>query len=395
MGLSMFNWPLMVDRVSIDQRKELADWLLSADRLTCGPQVERFERDWSAWLGVAGCSMVTSGSAGNFLSIALLKYLRGCGEVIVPALGWSSDVASLIQLGFVPVFVDVNLSNLSLSEVELKKAITDKTVAVVVVHGLGFNGLSDSILQICRDNDLFLIEDCCEAHGARFGDSKVGCFGDLSIFSFYYGHHMTTVEGGMVCYNDLEFDDLSKMFRAHGMTRIASSSTQNAYRVRYPDLNPLFTFAVPGFNFRPIEINGLLGQLQLKDLDEAVTLRTRNLYAWLESLDASIFFTKFEGKGSSNFALPLILNKPDEAMFLQIKNLLEKEGVEYRVGTAGGGNLAEQPFVLDSRHTVRSSLSVVKHIHKFGLYIGNHEAVEIDKVQLLASKINALRNGGV
>ena len=194
--------------------------------------------------------MVNSGASGNYIYIAIVKELVGEGEVIVPPLGWVSDVSSIAQLGMTPVFVDVDMSNFNITAENIKGAITSKTKAIVLIHTLGFNAMTDEIIKIAKDNDLILIEDCCEAHGAKFGEKKVGSIGDISLFSFYYGHHITTVEGGMVCVNDPKLYDLAKLFRSHGMTREASPELQEHYKLTNPELNPLFTFAVAGFNMR-------------------------------------------------------------------------------------------------------------------------------------------------
>ena len=142
-----------------------------------------------------------------------------------------------------------------------------------MVHALGFNALNDQIIQIAKDHNLILIEDCCEAHGAKFGDKRVGSVGDISIFSFYFGHHITTIEGGMVCVNDPKLYDLAKLFRSHGMTREASPKLQEHYKLTNPDLNPLFTFAVAGFNARSSELNAVLGIEQMKRIDYNIERR--------------------------------------------------------------------------------------------------------------------------
>ena len=143
-------------------------------------------------------------------------------------MGWVSDVSPLVNLGFTPVFVDVSLNNMSISLENIKNAITDKTVGICLVHVLGFSAINDELVKFAKDNDLFLIEDCCESHGATHKDnlgftSKVGTFGDISNFSFYFGHHITTIEGGIVCTDDVELYNYAKLFRSHGMTRELSS----------------------------------------------------------------------------------------------------------------------------------------------------------------------------
>ena len=228
-----FKWPLINDNVTIEDRKILSEFILSNQRLTNSERVKEFERLWSEWLGVKHSVMVNAGASANFISIAMVKELVGSGEVIVPPLGWVSDVSSVVQLGMHPVFVDIDISSLAITAENIEKAITEKTKAIVLVHCLGFNGLTDKLINIAKKHNLILIEDCCESHGACFKDKKVGSYGDISLFSFYFGHHMTTIEGGMICINNPKLYDLAKLFRSHGMTREASHELQKEYQEKY------------------------------------------------------------------------------------------------------------------------------------------------------------------
>ena len=380
----------MEGKFSAFEREELCNFIKITNRFTNGPLVKKFEENWSSWVGAENSVMVNSGASGNLITSAILKQANGIGEVIVPAIGWSTDISSLIQLGLKPVFVDVNIENFSMNEIALEEAITPDTIGVVLIHTLGFNGLSDKIIELCKKNNLFLIEDCCEAHGAKFRDQRVGSFGDLSVFSFYYGHHITTIEGGMVCSKSAQFNELAKMFRSHGMVREAEENTQKTFKAEFPDLNPLFTFAVPGFNLRSTEINAFLGLQQLSKIDSIIDIRTNNLIFWLESLDSSLYFTEFNLEGSSNFALPLLLRERNKKLFSKITECLKKNKVEFRIGTAGGGNLAKQPFVLENSHRVSGELINANKIHTFGLYIGNHENVTPSQIKLISEVLNDL-----
>ena len=160
----------------------------------------------------------------------------------------------------------------------------------------------------------------------------------MSNFSFYFGHHITTIEGGVVCTNNEEIFQYSKLFRSHGMTREISREFQRQYAEKYPDLNPLFTFAVPGYNMRGTELNAVLGLEQMKRIDSNIEKRVNNFSCWLENLDGEIYFTQYDTKGNSNFALPLLLKSPDKNLLKRVCSVLENERVEYRLGTAGGGD---------------------------------------------------------
>ena len=378
-----FKWQLINDSITDGDKKALTDFINTPNqRFTNGPKVKEFEKAWSEYVGCDFSIFVNSGASANYIMASIMKEEKGVGEVIVSPLGWVSDVSPLVNLGFTPVFVDVSMENMSITLDNIKAAVTDKTVGVSLVHVLGFAAVTDEMKKFCDDNDLFLIEDCCESHGATYKGTKVGNFGDVSNFSFYFGHHITTIEGGMVCTNDERLYDYAKLFRSHGMTREASVQLQEQYERSRPDLNPLFTFAVPGYNMRNQELNAVLGLEQLKRLNYNCDKRRDNFKSWVDSLNSDKFFVDFHQNGNSNFALPLVLKEKDLELFEKCCILLEEQNVEYRVGTAGGGNQARQPY-LDKYNFIAHDLSNVDHIHDFGLYIGNHpELVDEDIVNL-------------
>jgi CDP-6-deoxy-D-xylo-4-hexulose-3-dehydrase len=286
------------------------------------------------------------------------------------------------------------MDNLSITTENIEKAITSKTKAIVLVHCLGFNAINEKILEIAKKHNLILIEDCCEAHGATFKGQKVGSFGDISIFSFYFGHHITTIEGGMVCVNDDKFNDWARLFRSHGMTREASQELQDRFKHTYPELNPLFTFAVAGFNMRSTEINAVLGIEQMNRIDSNVEKRRHNFKVWLDNLDIFKFYTEFDVEGNSNFALPLIMkplyvdrfNINDD--FSGVLDVLNLSGVEYRLGTAGGGNQALQPYLTKYEHRIEGELTNVNYIHSNSLYIGNHTDLTDEQIIDLCKLLN-------
>ena len=389
-----YKWPLINDNVSQRDREVLSNFILSNQRLTNGLKVREFEDMWSKWLGTKHSVMVNSGASGNFLSIALVKEFYGIGEVIVPPLGWVSDISSVVQLGMTPVFVDISMDNLSVTAENIEKAITSQTKAIVLVHCLGFNAINEKILEISKKHNLVLIEDCCEAHGATFKGQKVGSFGDISIFSFYFGHHITTIEGGMVCVNDDNANDIVRLFRSHGMTREGSQELQDNFVRNYPELNPLFTFAVAGFNMRSTEINAVLGIEQMNRIDSNIDKRRHNFKVWLDNLDKYKFYTEFEVEGNSNFALPLIMKKGYEDRFninddfSGVIDILDLSGVEYRLGTAGGGNQSLQPYLKKYEYRIEGDLININYVHSNSLYIGNHTDLNDEQIIDLCKKLN-------
>jgi len=385
----MFNWQLINDSITKKDKKALTDFInTDGVRFTNGEKVKEFEQKWSDWVGCKHSVYVNSGASANYIMASIMKEKKGLGEVITPPLGWVSDVSPLVNLGFTPVFVDVSVDNLSIAYDSINAAITKDTVGITLVHCLGFNAINETIIQIAKDNDLFLIEDCCEAHGATYNGERVGNFGDVSNFSFYFGHHITSIEGGMVCTNDDELYDYAKLFRSHGMIREASPELQEMYRLDYPNINPLFTFAVPGYNMRNQEFNAVLGLSQMERLDYNIECRKENLEIWLDTLDSSKFFVNYIREGNSNFALPLILIKKDFENFQKICKLLEEEGVEYRVGTAGGGNQARQPYLEKYDFKICDNLDNANHVHDYGLYVGNHPELKKEQIINLCRKLN-------
>ena len=385
-----FKWQLINDSITDGDKKALTDFINTPNqRFTNGPKVKEFEKAWSEYVGCDFSIFVNSGASANYIMASIMKEEKGVGEVIVSPLGWVSDVSPLVNLGFTPVFVDVSMENMSITLDNIKAAVTDKTVGVSLVHVLGFAAVTDEMKKFCDDNDLFFIEDCCESHGATYKGTKVGNFGDVSNYSFYFGHHITTIEGGMVCTNDERLYDYAKLFRSHGMTREASVQLQEQYERSRPDLNPLFTFAVPGYNMRNQELNAVLGLEQLKRLNYNCDKRRDNFKSWVDSLNSDKFFIDFHQNGNSNFALPLVLKEKDLELFEKCCILLEEQNVEYRVGTAGGGNQARQPY-LDKYNFIAHDLSNVDHIHDFGLYIGNHPELVDEDIVNLCKELNNL-----
>ena len=189
-----FNWQLINDSITDSDKKALTDFINTPNqRFTQGEKVREFEDAWSKYLGCEYSVFVNSGASANYIMTSIMKEEKGLGEVIVSPLGWVSDVSPLVNLGFTPVFVDVDMSNMSISLENIKKAMTKDTVGICLVHVLGFSAINKDLVNFAKDNDLFLIEDCCESHGAKHKGQMVGTFGDISNFSFYFGHHITTI----------------------------------------------------------------------------------------------------------------------------------------------------------------------------------------------------------
>ena len=358
--------------------------------LTQSNQVQEFEKEWSEWLGVKYSVLVSSGSSANLLTIAALREHFGSGEIIVPTLTWVSDIASILQCGFKPVFVDIDRRTLAMDNKQAAEKISPQTKALFLTHVLGYNGLSQMLLGELKTRNIPLIEDVCESHGASFQGRKLGTYGLMSNFSFYYAHHMSTIEGGMICTDDADLYETLRMFRSHGMVREAQSAVlKESYSRKYPDLNPDFIFAFPAYNVRSTEINALIGRSQLKRLDANNRIRSANLSLFLDNLDPSKYQTDFAIEGSCNYALTLILKRPDPMFRDKVMGMLQQHGVECRRGTSGGGNQLRQPYlrkVVGDEECKR--FPNVEHVHFYGFYIGNYPTLEPKKIKALCGLLN-------
>ena len=262
--------------------------------LTQNRNVEEFEKKWSKWVGVKYSTFVNSGSSANFITISILKNLnknKKKNEIIVPSLTWVSDINSVIMNGFKPVFVDINFKNLSMDIDQVIKKISKKTIAVFITHAQGFNGLDTRLLNILKSKNIALIEDVCESHGAKYKNKKLGSYGLISNFSFYYAHHLTTIEGGMICTNNKKIYEMSKILRSHGMLREAKNKIyENSLIRKHKNLSPQFIFLYPTLNFRNNEIGAVIGLNQIKSLNKNNRLRTSNFKFFLKLIDGKKYW---------------------------------------------------------------------------------------------------------
>jgi CDP-6-deoxy-D-xylo-4-hexulose-3-dehydrase len=364
-----FRHSLMENNITFSDRKVASNYILKNNIFTQSEQVRKFEKKWSKWLGVKYSVFVNSGSSANYLTMLVLKILKGTGDVIVPPLTWNSDIVSVINNGFRPIFVDINLNNLSMNVEQILKKINKKTKAVFLTHAQGFNGINRKLLSFLKKRKIWLIEDVCESHGAKFLNKKIGTFGKISNFSFYYAHHLSTIEGGMVCTNDKKIYELVKILRGHGLLREAGNrSFENKIKKKYKMLSPNFIFLYPGFNMRNNEIQATIGLSQLKRLD------SNNL------------------KGNSNYAFPVILNKKSFKNRDKLEKLMKENNIEFRRGNAGGGNQMRQPYLKNiiSQKTF-FKFPNVEHVHSFGYYIGNYPSLQKKKINKIIKILNSLK----
>ncbi len=389
--MSFFH-PLMSNNILREDLDAVINFIKQRDPiLTQSSNVQAFEKEWSQWLGVKYSVFVNSGASANLVTMAVLKQLYGGGEIIVPPLTWVSDIASIIQNGFDPVFVDINPRTLCMDDKEVMKKLSDKTKAVFITHVQGFNGLTDRLLKTLKEKNIILIEDVCESHGATFKGHKLGTYGLISNFSFYYAHHMSTIEGGMVCTNDKEIYQIIRMLRSHGMVRESTSEdVKNKYKDNHGDLNPDFIFAYSGYNVRNTEIGAVIGRNQLKRLDENNEKLRKNFKLFLDNLDTEIYRTDFDLKGSCNYAFNLVLKEADPEFRDRAEEVMGNAGVEFRRGSSGGGNQMRQPYLKDIvKKKEWEKYPEVEHIHHFSWYIGNYPDLGQEKILKLCKVLNS------
>jgi len=387
------DWPLMRNNITRADLDAVIEYLQHDDPiLTQSQHVQEFETEWSRWLGVRYSVLVNSGSSANLLTIAALREHFGNGEIIVPTLTWVSDIASVIQCGFKPVFVDIDPRTLAMDNIKALEKTGPQTRALFLTHVLGYNGLSQRLLNGLNERKIPLIEDVCESHGASYEGRKLGTFGLMSNFSFYYAHHMSTIEGGVVCTNDADLYETLRMLRSHGMVREARSEVlKESFSQDYPDLNPDFIFAFPAYNVRSTEINALIGRSQLKQLDANNKIRSANLKLFLENIDPSKYQTDFAVEGSCNYAFTLILKQSNPTLRDKVAEVLRQHGVEFRRGMSGGGNQLRQPYLRKLVPDIDlEKFPNVEHVHFYGFYIGNYPMLESEKITALCRILNSV-----
>jgi CDP-6-deoxy-D-xylo-4-hexulose-3-dehydrase len=368
---------------------------LLTTHVTMGDKVRSFEQAFAGAYGWQHGVMNNSGSSANLLAIAALANhatldgLRPGDEVIVPALSWSTTVWPLIQLGLKPVIVDIDPATLNIDPQEIERAVGPKTRGVMIVPVYGNPCDMDAITEICERRDLILIEDCCEALGAFYDGTPVGRFGRVATFSFYYSHHMTTLEGGITVTDDFELAELLRILRAHGWTREVKDKTR--WRDRYPHFDKRFLFVNLGYNLRPTELAGAMGLVQLPKLPEFVRIRRENAAWFARELERFAEFFSFQHedpKGESSwFGIPVILKKNAPFTVAKLTGHLNAAGIETRPIICG--NIARQPALQHYEHRIVGSLDNANRVMDRAFSFGNHQAVDAAARAYVAGQIEA------
>lgn len=370
------------------------DVLLST-RVTMGPKVKAFERAYADHFGFKHANMNNSGSSANLLAIAALanpatpNHLKPGDEVIVPALSWSTTIWPLVQCGLKPVIVDIDPDTLNMDPNEVERAMSPRTRAVMPIHVYGNPCDMTALLDIAKRHDLQIVEDCCEALGAYYDNVPVGKFGRVGTFSFYFSHHMTTLEGGMCVTEDFEFAEVMRALRAHGWTR--ELEDRDRYLKQYPDIDPRFLFVNIGYNLRATELQGAIGLVQLPKLKSFVDQRRTNSTAWRKDLGRWSEFFRFQTETrkaySSYFGFPMTVKENAPFSVRELMDFLKEARIETRPIIAG--NIAIQPAMKLFEHRVVGDLVHSSKVMKGGITFGNHHAVDAAARDYVTEQVNA------
>ena len=363
----------MQNAITTSDKETLVNFIYASDKYTSGPKVKEFEDAWSKWLGCKYSLYVTSGSTANLLLMAAVKELYEIpngSKVLVPACTWVTNVSPVFQLGLEPVFCDVDLERYSF---DLDTLPEEDVRIVFITHLLGINSPVEA-LKKKYPNAVFL-EDTCESHGVKAPNGmRRGSTGTGSTFSFYYGHHMTTIEGGIISTDNELLYELMKIKRSHGMARLLSPHLYEIAVNENPNIDPSFLFLTDGFNFRNTELNAVLGLEQLKRLDHNIEMRRKNFECFMKHLDPMRFYVPYNDPGNSSFALPFICKNKEDMP--KLKTIFKELGVEYRPVVSG--NLLLHPFLKKWKDTVKVPNANI--INDNGVYIGNSQFVTEDMI---------------
>lgn len=388
------KWPLMGETITWGDRLNMVKFILTTKRFTYGERVKQFENEWSQWLGAKHSLFVSSGSTANTLLVSAVKdlyKLKDGDKVLLPACTWVTNVSPIFQLGLKPIFCDINLQNYSfdLNEAEHIAKIHPDIKMIFVTHLLGFPADNHKLKKLFPK--ALIIDDICESHGCKDVEGyKYGARSLGATFSFYFGHHMSTIEGGMVSTNNTELYDLMRMKRSHGMAR--ESMHQAKYAERYKNIEPSFLFMTDGYNFRNHEICAVLGSSQLKRLDSMIEQRRYNYeyYVTLINKFPHLFYSHEFEDGNSSFCFPFVCK--NEKITNAMKKVFKQKGIEYRPIVSG--NLLTQPFLKDRGYKLETlrKLPNAEILHRQGVYIGNNHFVGNAHMYLLEKTLEDIND---
>lgn len=375
---------------TIDQKDldRLADWIRNYPRLTKGALTVEFEKKWSQWLGSRFSVFCNSGSSANLLMYYALQIsgrLRN-KKVIVPSVGWVTSIAPAIQFGFEPVMCEADPDTFGLDLTHLEQLLKQNDPgSVFLVQVLGVPHKMDKIRELKEKYDFFLMEDACAAIGAFGYGKRVGTFGDMSSFSFYFGHQMSTIEGGMVSTDDPELNNALLMLRSHGWSKDLPPAVHEQYVAQYEidDFHTPFVFYEPGFNLRSTDLNAFIGLGQIEKLPWIIRRRNENHQRYRRHLGEKFYIQKASAPDAeiASIHFGLVAESPEQRR--QIVSALDENGIETRIFSAG--NLGLHPFWYERYG--KASFPVADRIHHCGLFLPNHPSLKESDVDFISQVV--------
>ncbi len=370
---------LASDTIPNKHLDSLSEWIKTYPRLTQGSKIKEFEDVLAQYINSNDSTFLNSGSSANLIMATTNLFFQDLRnkKVAIPALSWATTVSPFIQLGYEAHLLDADPFNLGINIDNLYQLIKDEDIAtLVLVHVLGHNSSIEKVIDICDEYDVRLLEDTCQSLGSKISGKHLGSFGLASSFSFFYGHHISTIEGGCVCSNNYEFNQISKSLRAHGWGRDLDSEFLNSLKSKNntSEFRNLYTFYYPGYNLRSTELNAYLGLLQMEVLDKYCTNRSK-IFNQYKNLLPEYWSQQSSTDFISSFAYATLVQNPEE-----VWNHLRIHNIESRPLIAG--SMAKQPF-WDMYSKGNSSFRYADQIHSFGMYLPvNADMTESDVLRV-------------
>lgn len=378
---------LVSDTINKEDINHLIEWLQQdpTPRLTKGELTQKLENKWAEKLGTKYSIFVNSGSSSILLTLAALKELGRLGnnKIIVPSLSWATDVSSPMLLGLDPIMCNCNLEDLSCDLNHLEQLFKEHNPgALILVSPLGLVPKMKSILKLCKEYNVLLLEDVCESMGSKYKDQYLGTFGIASFFSMYFGHHLSTIEGGFINTNDEELYYMLLMMRSHGWDRDLPEWKQKELRTQHKcsDFDALYNFYVPGFNLRATDLQAYIGLRAIEKLDSYCFTRNNNFLHYLNNINNNLLNIKNRKENFiSNFAMPVVSKNRNKIVKSLIKNNIE-------VRPLIAGNMATKPMWLNKYPTV--NLPNCELIEQYGFYVPNHQNLSKNNLNKIIDIIN-------
>ncbi|MBI2061776.1 MAG: DegT/DnrJ/EryC1/StrS family aminotransferase [Nitrospirae bacterium] len=368
--------------------QELIAWLNTRPWLSQGPLVKEFEREWAKWLGTKHAVYVNSGSSANLLMYYafLVSKKHKNHRVIVPAVSWPTSVAPALQLGFQPIMCDADEEDFGLDMDSLENLLKKyRPTAVTAVHVLGVPNKMDRLLALKKKYGFALLEDTCAAFGSRYDGRMVGTFGDMSTFSLFYGHHLSTIEGGMVCTDRDDLYDILLQIRSHGWAKDLSPETERKLARKYKvmEFNRPFTFYLPGFNVRSTDLNARLGLCQLRRTEHVIQCRVANHKIYQSRFTKAPGFHCQKNDRAEICSISFVALAPSPKKRDEIAARLRQNQIETR--PLGGGNMSRQPFWKDRLGALK--LPVSDRIAATCFQLPNHPLLEPEDIHFICDTV--------